>query len=78
MEKKHFRRLRRENSLVGSDWRADEGIENDRRRAAFLANTGTPCSCFMCGNLRKLEGLSLQEKKANINTREYEKGNHDE
>ncbi|NLD69040.1 MAG: hypothetical protein GX644_09520 [Limnobacter sp.] len=34
------------------------------RRAGLLANTATPCSCWLCGNPRRLFGEpTLQERR---------------
>ncbi len=34
------------------------------RHMRFLRNTGTPCSCSMCGNPRRyFGGITLQEKR---------------
>jgi len=35
----------------------------DARRIRKLAQTRTPCSCEMCGNPRKVEGPTTQERR---------------
>jgi len=40
--------------------------DNERKNRAFgiLRKTGTPCSCWMCGNPRKFgEGMTLAERR---------------
>jgi hypothetical protein len=39
-------------------------VNKDERRLGILLNTPKPCSCFMCRNRRKDEGLTLQELKS--------------
>ncbi|MGI9316771.1 MAG: hypothetical protein ACR2QW_05520 [bacterium] len=34
------------------------------RELGIAARTPHPCSCFMCANYRKLEGDTLQERRA--------------
>lgn len=37
------------------------GGHNDPRRLGIYARTRTPCSCYMCGNPRRLGELPMQE-----------------
>ena len=61
----HYARLKQKWKKVNSwSWynnRSDE--EWYKIYAARLATTHTNCSCWMCGNCRKLEGITLQEKR---------------
>lgn len=36
--------------------------------AGLFANHGKVCSCWMCGNPRKLGELTIQEKRANLDS----------
>ncbi len=38
----------------------------DPRNAGLFANHGKVCSCWMCGNPRKLGEITMQEKRANL------------
>ena len=36
---------------------------DDPGRLSGLARTAKPCSCWMCGNWRKAEGPTMQERR---------------
>ena len=38
----------------------------DPRNAGLFANHGKVCSCWMCGNPRKLGEITMQERRANL------------
>lgn len=37
-----------------------------QRNAGVFANHGKVCSCWMCGNPRKLGEITVQERRANL------------
>ena len=39
------------------------GAAGRERRAGLLANTATPCSCWLCGNPRRLFGEPTQQER---------------
>ncbi|HRO58192.1 MAG TPA: hypothetical protein PK177_03340 [Burkholderiaceae bacterium] len=39
------------------------GTAERKRRAGVLANTATPCSCWLCGNPRRLFGEPTPQEK---------------
>ncbi len=39
-------------------------LMHEPKANAQAVDTPTPCSCPMCGNLRRIEGESIQERKA--------------
>jgi ferredoxin-fold anticodon binding domain-containing protein len=57
-------------SLVRDIWRTPE-ILNDHYIGVMAATHNKPCSCSMCANInRKLNGLTLKERKANLKLKE--------
>lgn len=46
--------------------RAQECWSTDSRHAGLFANHGKVCSCWMCGNPRRLGYLTLQERRADL------------
>ncbi len=55
----HYQRLKKNRSHY---W----GGDNCEGRCAVLANTPTPCSCYMCGNPRKyFKEVTRKEKQFN-------------
>lgn len=45
----------------------DESLRNNQRFIGRHATTPHPCSCRACGNQRKYEGETRQEKRAKLN-----------
>lgn len=41
-------------------------LAGDKKARSQAARTPTPCSCFMCGNARRHDGDTLQERRANL------------
>lgn len=46
--------------------RAQECWATDARNAGLFANHGKVCSCWMCGNPRRLGCLTMQERRADL------------
>lgn len=69
MRRHHYARLknnRKQHWGYGNQgWRGGEAMA--ACTAGFVANTPTPCSCYMCGNPRRQQfenPLTIQERKA--------------
>jgi len=54
-------------------WSAYSGDQDPwfERTVRMQANHGVLCSCFMCGNRRKYDGETIQERRA-LNIKDFE------
>lgn len=70
----HYRRLQKKRK---SYWGGSFGTKTEVRymhteayRLGVLVSTPHPCSCIGCGNKRRIEGPSMQERRAAISAKE--------
>lgn len=69
LRRHHKQRMKAKARRVYSIWQANSGLgaspEEIRDQTILTGDTLKGCSCHMCGNRRKYEGLTLQEIKFN-------------
>ena len=60
----HYQRLKKNRSVYwGRRYEWSDPLDDEE--LGFLANTPTPCSCYMCGNPRRYwKQVTLKERKA--------------
>lgn len=58
----HMRKRLKEDRNQHYDW-LDCPCWTDKKTMARFKEQPKLCSCYMCGNQRKIEGLTIQERK---------------
>ena len=50
-------------------------MHGEPKALAVAVNTPKPCSCLMCGNARKHDGMTMQERRAELAEHDDEQPN---
>lgn len=50
-------------------------LHGEPKALAVAVNTPKPCSCLMCGNARKHDGMTMQERRAELAEHDDEQPN---
>lgn len=61
----HLSRMKAKARRVSKHWMSELSAQDTAHRAGRLANNLAICSCSGCGNQRKYEGPTLQERRHN-------------
>ena len=54
-------------------WYWGRDLSEDPKRLAEMINTPKPCSCLFCGNERAHAGDTMQERKADLQLKEFDR-----
>lgn len=78
MRTKAFRRHQLERKKAWATHAAREWYRSEptARQVGMLAHTPKACSCWMCGNQRRIEGDTIQERKSEDILRSSVNGQH--
>jgi len=71
LRRHHAKRIKKKRTYLLKRWYSDMYDNLRERKQGMLTHTGTPCSCWACGNPRKFFGeKTLSEHRAILNEKD--------